>query len=163
MFFTHVGRRFIMADKVFRVKDKGRYGVYKPSSQRGLSHDRAYPILLALSILFLSFPAYAFTTEASYYTVESCKREGTSGIMANGRRLDDERYTCATWDYAFGTKLRITNLQNGKSCCVEVTDRGPAKRLYKKGRKLDLSKKAFSSISDLRKGLITVEIKEVQR
>jgi rare lipoprotein A (peptidoglycan hydrolase) len=41
---------------------------------------------------------------------------------------------------------------------VEVTDRGPAKRLYRQGRKLDLSRAAFERIGKLSDGLLEVEI-----
>jgi len=89
-------------------------------------------------------------------------REGTSGIMANGGALDDEKLTCASWDYPFGTKLFVTNLRNGKTVCVVVTDRGPSKSLYNHGRRLDLSKKAFATISELERGIEKVSIKEVK-
>ena len=101
-------------------------------------------------------------TKASWYSVESCKREGTSGIMANGEILDDNKLTCASWDYDFGTLLKITNLENNKSVIVEVTDRGPAWRLYYTSRTIDLSKKAFETIADLDKGVIRIIIKEIK-
>lgn len=99
---------------------------------------------------------------ASYYTLKSCLREGTSGIMANGRKLDDNAFTCASWDHKFGTKLRITNIQNGKSVIVAVTDRGPAKRLYRKGRIIDLSKAEFKSIGETKKGIIEIKVEKLE-
>jgi len=105
--------------------------------------------------------AWAFQTEASWYSVESCRREGTSGVMANGEVLRDDMLIAASWDYNFGQRLKVTNIANGKSVIIVVKDRGPAKRLYRKGRKLDLSKAAFSQIADLKRGLIQVEVKEV--
>jgi len=104
----------------------------------------------------------AYSITASYYTVESCKREGTSGIMANGQRLDDEKLTCASWEYPFGTRLRIRNLENNKEVLVCVTDRGPNRKLYRQGRTIDLSKRAFREIASLKQGVIPVEIKEVK-
>lgn len=103
-------------------------------------------------------PVIAENFTASYYTVKSCLREGTSGIMANGRRLNDEALTCASWDYKFGTKLRITNTQNGRSVICIVTDRGPAKKLYRKGRIVDLSKCAFMEIASLKQGIIPCKV-----
>lgn len=108
--------------------------------------------------IFLYGSAFAFTTEASYYTVASCKREGTSGIMANGKELKDEGLICASWDYSFGTRLRITNLANKRSVVVYVSDRGPSKRLYAKGRRIDLSKRAFNQIANLKQGVIQVSV-----
>ena len=82
--------------------------------------------------------------------------------MANGEIFDDTRITCAAWDYQFGTILKVTNLANGKSVLVEVTDRGPAKRLYKKGRIVDLSKGAFREIASLERGIIEVTVEEIK-
>lgn len=81
--------------------------------------------------------------------------------MANGRKLDDEKLTAASWDYPFGTKLKITNLKNQRSIVVSVSDRGPAKRLYRNGRIVDLSKAAFQSIGLLREGIIEVRIEKI--
>lgn len=121
---------------------------------------------LVSAIIFLLLMLYAVTAEpqemASWYSVESCRREGTCGIMANGKELDDEENTCASWDYSFGTMLRITNVQNKKSVRTVVTDRGPAKALYDRGRKIDLSRKAFSSIADLSQGVIPIQIEMVE-
>jgi len=100
-------------------------------------------------------------TEASWYSEESCRREGTSGIMANGKEFKDENFTCASWDYPFGTLLRVTNTENGKEIYCEVTDRGPSKRLYRQGRTLDLSKSAFNRIASLEQGVIKVKVVEI--
>jgi len=82
--------------------------------------------------------------------------------MANGRRLDDNKFTCASWDYPLGTWLYVRSLISNRSCKVIVTDRGPAKRLYRKGRVLDLSKSAFNSIASLSEGVIPVSIEIVK-
>lgn len=95
--------------------------------------------------------------EASYYTKASCLREGTSGIMANGKALDDTKLTCASWFYPFGTRLRVTASRNNRSVVVVVSDRGPAKRLVQKGRIIDLSQAAFEALADLKLGVILVK------
>ena len=122
-------------------------------------------IVAFMIILLCAGPGHAETiyTEASYYTVASCMKESGQAIMANGRRLDDTKKTAASWDWPFGTSLKITNIANGKSCIVLVCDRGPAKRLYQKGRKIDLSKAAFSSLAELKQGIIQVKIEEVSK
>ena len=123
-------------------------------------------ILLILITLQIDSAIYAQegVTEASYYTIESCKREGTSGIMANGRRLSDEDLTCASWFYKFGTRLEIQEVGSGRKVICEVTDRGPAKRLVKKGRTIDLSLRAFKELSFGRvdKGVLQVKIRRVK-
>ena len=117
-----------------------------------------------LVILLLTFgvtscyAAQASVTEASYYTVASCLKESGQYTMANGRLLDDNKFTCASWDYPFGTRLEITNRQTNRKIVAIVTDRGPSKKLYKKGRKIDLSKAAFEAIADLKSGLVDVDV-----
>lgn len=116
-----------------------------------------------LIIIFLNIACAVFAeTTASYYTVKSCLKEGTSGIMANGKELKDDQLTCASWDYSFGTRLRITNLGNKKSVVAVVTDRGPAKRLYRQGRVIDLSKGAFAQIASLKQGIIPIKIEVIK-
>ena len=74
---------------------------------------------------------------------------------ANGEIFDDTRLTCASWNYGFGTRLKVTNLSNGKSVVCTVNDRGPAKRL---GRLVDLTKTAFQTIAHPRLGLVEVSV-----
>lgn len=105
--------------------------------------------------------AEGFNTEASYYTYASCIREGTSGIMANGKVLRDDSFIAASWDYKFGTKLRITRVdRKNLSCIVTVSDRGPSKKLYKRGRRIDLSLAAAKALRMVEQGLaqVTVEV-----
>ena len=98
---------------------------------------------------------------ASWYSVDSCLREGGSGIMANGDPLNDSAFTAASWNYPFGTMVEVQNINNGKTVLVEITDRGPAKSLYYQGRLIDLSKAAFQAIADLRTGVIPITVREV--
>jgi len=104
----------------------------------------------------------AVITEASWYSRGSCLREGTSGIMANGKELKDHEHTCASWDYPFGTRLILTSLDTQRRVVVVVTDRGPSRRLYNMGRKIDLSKGAFSRIADLKRGVIQVKVEVIK-
>lgn len=90
---------------------------------------------------------------ASYYSYECAKKP-----MANGRAFDPEKRTCASWFYKFGTVLIVTCLDTKRSTEVVVTDRGPNKRLVREGRIIDLSKRAFEDICELRKGLTNVSV-----
>ena len=121
--------------------------------------------LMPLIICFLT-SAYASEvtiTHASWYAKYGDNCDPFPHItMANGEKFDENRLTCASWDYPFGTLLRITNRTNGKSVEVVVTDRGPSKRLYKKGRKIDLSKMAFSKLEKLSKGIVAVKVEIIK-
>jgi len=102
-------------------------------------------------------PARAET--ASYYTYDSCWREGTSGVFtASGEHFNENDLTCAMWGVKFGTLVKVTNLANGKSVIVRVNDRGPSRRLAKQGRKIDLAKGAFLRLASLKKGVIKVKV-----
>lgn len=79
--------------------------------------------------------------------------------MANGKRFNMYTFTCAaTSEYALGEKLKVTNVDNGKSVIVTVTDRGPFAR---RGRALDLSFAAFKEIASTKKGVINTTIERL--
>ncbi len=116
--------------------------------------------LLCINLGVTSISAQEIGT-ASYYTYESCIKEGTSGICANGEVMKNDNLTCASWFYKFGTILLVTNLSNGRQVKVKVTDRGPSKRLVAKGRVIDLSSKAFTELDKLSKGIIRVKVEPI--
>lgn len=124
----------------------------------GKKHTGKGLIPCGLLILLFIIPAYA-TQTASWYSVESCLREGTSGIMANGKKLKDSKYTFACWHLPFGTKVEFTNLRNGKKVIAVCKDRGPSKRLVKQGRLFDLSRITFAQIENLNKGIVKISWK----
>jgi len=96
---------------------------------------------------------------ASWYSEFS---PGIRETTANMEKFDHNKLTCASWDYPFDTVLEVINIDNGKKVLVRVNDRGPAKRLYRKGRIIDLTKKAFQNIADLDKGLIKVKVRAIR-
>lgn len=77
---------------------------------------------------------------------------------ASGDPYNPVIYTTAHKTLPFGTRLRVTNMANGKSVDVKVNDRGP----YATGVELDLSKSAFASIASVGTGIIHVQYKIVQ-
>lgn len=104
--------------------------------------------------------------DASYYTVASCKREGTwqkwGGKTASGERFNENAFTCALPNSRkFGKLYRVTNLKTGDEVIVRHNDVGPNKKLAKKGRVIDLSKAAFEKIADPKYGLAWVSVSEV--
>lgn len=93
---------------------------------------------------------YKRNVEASYYHDKFNGRR-----TASGEKFHNSDLTAAHRKLAFGTRLRVTNVVNGESVVVKVNDRGP----HKRGRELDLSKRAFMSISDNKNhGIIRVNI-----
>jgi len=116
-------------------------------------------LLLFMGVLLGN--CYGQQLTASYYTVESCMKESGQCITASGERLCDYDYTCASWDHKFGTLLKVTNTDTGHFVFVRVTDRGPAKRLHKQGRVIDLTKIAFLKLAPLEQGIIPIEIEVI--
>jgi rare lipoprotein A len=87
--------------------------------------------------------------------------------MANGQRFDPNKLTAASWFYPLGTQVRVTVsspvYQNSPppSVLVTITDRGPAGRLVRNGRKIDLAHAAFKELLDPDLGLVEVTISPI--
>jgi rare lipoprotein A len=75
-------------------------------------------------------------------------------VMRSGVIYDMNKLTCASNTHKIGTKLKITNVDNGKSVIVKVTDTGSFSKVT-----LDLSKRAFSNIAKLEQGVVEIKIK----
>lgn len=76
---------------------------------------------------------------------------------ASGKKFNMYGLTAAHKTLKLGSKVKVINVNNGKSVVVEITDRGP----YVKGKVIDLSKAAAIKIDMLKKGNQRVKIKEL--
>lgn len=76
---------------------------------------------------------------------------------ADGSRYDMNLYTAAHKTLPFGSIVKVTNLKNGSSCIVKITDRGP----FVKGRIIDLSRVAAKEIGMLGSGVSKVKIEVI--
>ena len=65
-----------------------------------------------------------------------------SKITASGERYDGNVHTGAHRTLPFGTVVKVTNLDNGKSVRVRINDRGP----HVRGRIIDLSSSAAAAL-----------------
>lgn len=94
-------------------------------------------------------------TIASYY-----HKKFNGRTTANGEIFSNQKLTAAHKTLPFGTLVRVTNLKTKKSVIVVINDRGP----YVQGRSIDLSKKAFKTITNtgLEKGVINVKIEIIE-
>ncbi len=90
--------------------------------------------------------------KASFYS-----KRATGARAASGERIHHDSLTCAHRTYPFGTLLKVTNLRNGNSVVVRVTDRGP----HRGGRIIDLSYGAARELGMLSQGIAVVEIERV--
>lgn len=73
---------------------------------------------------------------------------------ASGERYDMNDLTCAHKTLPFGTRLRVQNLDNGRSITLRVTDRGP----FVEGRIVDVSRKAAQELQMIGSGTARVRI-----
>jgi rare lipoprotein A len=76
---------------------------------------------------------------------------------ASGSRYDQRAFTCAHPSAPFGTRLRVTDLETGRSVVVTVNDRGP----FAPGRIVDLSLAAARHLGIVRRGVARVRIDRV--
>lgn len=105
--------------------------------------------LLILFFILCTCTVFAKDITASWYGANHHGKK-----MSNGKIYNMNQLTCAASPkYKFGTRIRITNIANGKSVIVTVTDRGA---FYKK-REFDLSKKAFETIAPLKQGIVKIK------
>jgi rare lipoprotein A len=86
---------------------------------------------------------------ASWYGKEFHNRRTASGV-----RFDTHAMMAAHRSLPFGTKVRVTNLTNKKSCIVEITDRGP----FSHGRIIDLSFAAAEKLDMMESGIANVQL-----
>lgn len=120
-------------------------------------------ILLVLLAVFPTKPSGALGVadegKATYYTEESCQREGTSGTWtASGKRFDESKLTCAMRRRDWGSKWRVTSLETGKSVVVTLTDFGPGKKPASRGVIVDLTPAAWRELG-ARKGQGTMRVR----
>jgi rare lipoprotein A len=78
---------------------------------------------------------------------------------ASGEVFDMRQLTAAHRTLPLGTRLRVTNLQNGRMVRVRVNDRGP----YVPGRVLDLSREAARVLDMVERGVVPVRLDIVGR
>lgn len=100
-------------------------------------------------------PAYKVlrsgSCQASFYS------EGQ--MTASGEPFDPSGLTAAHRTLPMGSKVRVTNENNGRSVIVRINDRGP----YAGGRCLDLSRAAMAKVGGTGAGVIPVRYQVLSR
>jgi rare lipoprotein A len=92
--------------------------------------------------------------KASYYAEKFVGR-----ATANGEIFDQDVLTAAHRSLPFGTRVRVTRVDrfDKPSVVVRINDRGP----FKRGRIIDLSKKAARRLQMIRDGVVEVKLEVV--
>jgi len=118
----------------------------------------AAPALVMLALVLAAPAAHADeapvrTGHASWYGDEFADRP-----TASGERYDPDKLTGAHRTLPLGSKVRVTNLLNGRSVLVTINDRGP----YTRRREIDLSYGAARALGMIRAGIARVRIELVE-
>ena len=109
----------------------------------------ALGISLLTTLQFLGAPSAKANGLASFYGYDFAGR-----LTANGERFNPQAMTAASKTLPFGTLVRVSNRNNGRSVVVRINDRGP----YVGGRVIDLSLGAASVVGMLNSGVAAVDI-----
>lgn len=131
-----------------------------------MTRPGSLPLLLglALSLMMLAScaaqkggsyaPGTALRGEASYYG------RGFHGRKtASGEKFDMHALTAAHRTLPMGTRVRVTNLDNGRTVVVRINDRGP----FHKRRIIDVSYAAAHKLDMLRSGVVPVKLEILKR
>jgi rare lipoprotein A len=117
-------------------------------------------IVLALTLAACASPQPASTPSgghehglASWYGGKFHGRRTASGEV-----YDQNAMTAAHKTLPFGTRVRVTNLKNGRSAVLRINDRGP----FVRGRIIDVSRRAADHLGFRVDGVTKVEVQVVQ-
>ena len=86
---------------------------------------------------------------ASYYADKFHGR-----LTASGEVFDMNALTAAHRTLPFGTKVRVTNLDNGNKVVLRINDRGP----FVKGRIIDVSWRGAQELDFVAEGVVKVRV-----
>ena len=75
-------------------------------------------------------------------------------LTASGEVFNQEQFTAAHPTLPWGSRVKVINLDNGKSVDVRINDRGP----FKRGRIIDVSRAAAKALGMVGRGITTVRV-----
>jgi rare lipoprotein A len=119
--------------------------------QKPRARRRGFLVLGVMAMLLPFGAAQAGIQEGtvSWYGGQFHKRPTASGELFNTNAL-----TMAHPTLPFGTRVKVTNLKNGRSVVVRVNDRGP----FIGHRIADLSKAAAQTLGMMQRGIAHVSL-----
>ena len=122
-------------------------------------------VIVLLAICLGQGKGIALEGYATWYSRESCQREGNSGIYtASGERFREDALTCALPSHSFGGFYKVCLKEDSNRCVtVRHNDYGSGKKPRSKGVLIDLSKCAFEMLAPVNRGKIKVIIIPLNR
>ena len=124
-----------------------------PSQSLGSGGSRPYAIN-GVRYVPRADPDYNVVGIASWYG-----RRFHGRSTASGERYDMTAMTSAHTTLPFGTKVRVTNLGNGRSVVLRVNDRGP----FRRDRIIDVSRHAAEHLQFVQAGTARVRVEVLPR
>jgi rare lipoprotein A len=109
-------------------------------------------VALALFLIPAMAAAASWTGRASYYGLSGNK-------TASGSRFHGGDLTAAHRTLPFGTPVKVTNLDNGRSVHVIINDRGP----FVRGRVIDVSTHAADVLAFRNRGVARVRVDTINK
>lgn len=81
---------------------------------------------------------------------------------ASGEAFDRTEMVAAHPRYPLGTRVRVTNRENGRKTVVRINDRGPTRANRKEGVIIDLSPAAAAKLGMLEDGRVKVRVEVLE-
>ena len=121
---------------------------------------------MAIFTRMISVVVLLLASASNGASAAALQREGNAswyqahrGATASGARHAAKDLSAAHPWLPFGSKVMVTNLRNGRSVIVAITDRGP----FTGGRVIDVSQAAARELGFLRAGTTRVRIDQAKR
>ncbi len=145
LFFGGCAKKEYIIKPIYRKPPPSSYAVHKATLKPYVVNGKTYyPTIVRIGSKYRGI--------ASWYGKDFHGRKTSSGEY-----YDMYDYTCAHKTLPMNTRVKVTNLQNGRSVIVRVNDRGP----FVKNRIIDLSYVAANDIGMIGKGTAYVEIEVI--
>jgi rare lipoprotein A len=109
-------------------------------------------VAVIMALLFTHDIAPAQTAEEGLANFYSDNFQGKK--MSNGEPYDKDKLTASHKKHPFGTKVKVTNLENSKSVVVTVTDR----MAQKNPAVIDVTRRAAEELGFIKSGKTKVKV-----
>jgi rare lipoprotein A len=136
------------------------------------SRMRRLPLLLFLAALLPTLPQ---ETDAAEPSAKSAKAKHTeTGLAsyysrrfegketASGETFRNQELVAAHPSHPLGTRVRVTNLENGTSVVVRITDRGASRENRQEGVIIDVSQAAATQLNMKKDGRVRVRVQVLE-
>lgn len=130
---------------------------------RPASNPPALPTMPPSAALPVDFP-HPLSKKTSSRHVEEGKATWYADrfhgrYTASGEVYSKHKLTAAHPKLPFGSQVRVTHLRNGRSVIVTINDRGR----FRKGRIIDLSRKAAEELQMITEGVAQVKVEWLEK